>query len=97
LRIVFKKIWYRFINGLPRWLSGKEFACQCKEIRRCRFDPWVGKIPWRRAWHPTPVFLVFPVGSDGKEYTCIAGDLGLIPGLGRSPGGRHGNPLRYSS
>ena len=25
--------------------------------RRCRFDPWVGKIPWRRAWQPTPVFL----------------------------------------
>jgi len=24
---------------------------------RCRFDPWVGKIPWRRAWQPTPVFL----------------------------------------
>ena len=43
------------------------------------------------------MFLVFPVGSDGKEYTCIAGDLGLIPGLGRSPGGRHGNPLQYSS
>ena len=25
--------------------------------KRCGFDPWVGKIPWRRAWHPTPVFL----------------------------------------
>ena len=25
--------------------------------KRCRFDPWVGKIPWRRAWQPTPVFL----------------------------------------
>ena len=37
----------------------------------------------------------FPGGSDGKESTCNAGDLGLIPGLGRSPGG-HGNPLQYS-
>ena len=37
----------------------------------------------------------FP-GSDGKESTSIAGDLGLIPGLGRSTGGGHGNPLQYS-
>ena len=34
--------------------------------------------------------------STGKESTCSAGDLGLIPGLGRSPGGGHGNPLQYS-
>ena len=34
----------------------------------------------------------FPGGSDGKESACSAGDLGLIPGLGRSPGGGHGNP-----
>ena len=38
----------------------------------------------------------FPGGSDGKESACNAGDLGLIPGLGRSPGGGHGNPLQYS-
>ena len=38
----------------------------------------------------------FPGGSDGKEPTCSAGDLGSIPGLGRSPGGGHGNPLQYS-
>ena len=38
----------------------------------------------------------FPGGSDSKESTCNAGDLGLIPGLGRSPGGRHGNSLQYS-
>ena len=40
--------------------------------------------------------LGFPGGSDGKESTCNAGDLGSIPGLGRSPGGGHGNPLQYS-
>ena len=34
-----------------------------------------------------------PGGSDGKEYACNAGDPGPIPGLGRSPGGGHGNPL----
>ena len=37
-----------------------------------------------------------PGGSDGKESTCNAGDLSLIPGLGRSPGGGHGNPRQYS-
>ena len=35
-------------------------------------------------------------GSDSKEYTCNAGDLGSIPGLGRSPGEGHGNPLQLS-
>ena len=40
--------------------------------------------------------LGFPGGSDGKESACNAGDLGLIPGLGRSPGRGHGNPLWYS-
>ena len=36
------------------WLSDKESACQ---YRRGRFDPWSEKIPWRRKWQPTPVFL----------------------------------------
>ena len=48
--------------GLPRWLSGKDFACQC---RRCRFDLWVAKIPWRRRWQPTPVSL--PGKSHGQR------------------------------
>ena len=38
----------------------------------------------------------FPAGSEGKEPACRAGDLGLIPELGRSPGGGNGNPLQYS-
>ena len=38
----------------------------------------------------------FPGGSDGKESACNVGDLGLIPGLGRFPGGGHGNSLQYS-
>ena len=40
--------------------------------------------------------LGFPGGSDGKESACKAEDPGSIPGLGRSPGGEHGNPLQYS-
>ena len=43
-----------------------------------------------------PVFLGFPGGSAGKESTGNAGDLGLIPGLGRSPGEGKGYPLQYS-
>ena len=45
---------------------------------------------------PTPLFLGFPGGSEDKESICNAGDLGSIPGLGRSPGGGHGNPLGFS-
>ena len=56
----------------------------------------VGKICWRRHRLPTPVFLGFPCGSAGKESTCNAGDLGWIPGLGRSPGEGKGYPLQYS-
>ena len=35
----------------------KEAACQCRRHKRCGFEPWVGKVPWRRKWHPTPVFF----------------------------------------
>ena len=45
---------------------------------------------------PTTVFLGFSGGSDGKESARNAGDLGLIPGLGRSPGEGIGYPLQYS-
>ena len=51
-----------------------------------------GTIIWRRHRLPTPVFLGFPCGSAGKEFACSAGDLGLIPGLGRSPGEGKGYP-----
>ena len=52
------------------------------------------EIPLDKAQVPTLVFLGFSGGSKGKQSTCNSGDLGLIPGLGRSPGGRHGNPLQ---
>ena len=42
------------------------------------------------------MLLGFPGGSDGKESACNAAELDLIPGLGRSPGERNGNPLQYS-
>ena len=43
-----------------------------------------------------PVLWGFPGGSDGRESACDAGYLGSIPGLGKSPGVGHGNPLQYS-
>ena len=57
---------------------------------------WVRKIRWRWDRLPTPVFLGFLCCSVGKESACNAGDLGSIPGLGRSPGEGKGYPLQYS-
>ena len=63
------------------------------QYRRPQFDSWVGKFPEKRDRLPTPVFMAFPGGSDSKESTCNAGDLGLVPGLERSPGEVNGYPL----
>ena len=52
-------------NGFPGGASGKEPACQCRRHRRPGFDAWVRKIPWRRVWQPTPVFL--PGESQGHR------------------------------
>ena len=52
-------------QGLPRWLSGEEPACQCRRRKRHRYDPWVRKTPWRRSWLPTPIFL--PGESHGQR------------------------------
>ena len=49
----------------PGDASDKEPACQCRRPKRCWFDPWVGKIPWRSEWQPTPVFL--PGESHGQK------------------------------
>ena len=68
---------------------GKESTCHAGDPR---VDSWVRKIWWRRDRLPTPVFLGFPCGSAGKESACNVGDLGLIPGLGRSPGEGKGYP-----
>ena len=44
------------LKGFPGGASGKEPACQSRRHKRHRFDPWVGKIPRRKNWQPTPVF-----------------------------------------
>ena len=65
--------WYAL--WLPRWLGGKESACQC---RRCRFNSWVKKIPWRRKWQPTPLF--FPRKSHGQRSLLGCSPWGCIVG-----------------
>ena len=54
--------------------TGKDPACQCKRCKRCRFDHWVEKIPWRTAWQPTPVFL--PGESHGQRSLVGYGPKG---------------------
>ena len=74
--------------GFPSGASDKEPACQYRRCKRCRFDPWGGgKIPWRRKWQPTPLFLPGephgqrslegysqPMGSErnGHDWTDLA-------------------------
>ena len=52
-------------TGFPGGTSDKEPACQCRRSKRLGFDPWVGKIPWKRTWQPTPVLL--PGESPGQR------------------------------
>ena len=61
--------------GLPGDTNGKELACQCRRHKRLGFNPWVGKVPWRRAWQPTPVFL--PRESPGTEEPGGLQSMGL--------------------
>ena len=61
-------------KGLPRGHSGKKPTCQC---RRCGLNPWVGKIPWRRKWQPTLVFL--PEKSHGQRSL-----VGMVHGVKKS-------------
>ena len=62
----------------PAGRSGKESAYQCRRHKGCGFDPWVGKMPWRRAWQRTPVFL--PGESRGQRSLA-----GYSPSLSSPP------------
>ena len=64
-----------------------------RDLVMCIFNKF---FIWLCYWWLVGNPLCFPGGSDGKETACNAGDLGLTPGLGRSPGGGNGNPLQYS-
>ena len=59
--------WY--LHGFPGRACVKEPACQCRKQKRQGFNPWVRKIPWRRKWQPSPVFL--PGESHGpRSLAC---------------------------
>ena len=74
------------LTGFPGGASGEESTCQCRRHKRHGLDPWVGKIPWRRACQPTPVFLpwesygqrslvgIQPIGSQrvGHSWSNLA-------------------------
>ena len=60
--------------GLPRWLSSKEPTRQCRRCRTHGFSLWFGKIPWRRKWQPSPVFL--PRESHGQRSLVGYSPLG---------------------
>ena len=59
----------RGLQGLTRGFSGKESSSQCWRCQRCIFDAWVQKIPWRRAWQPTQIFLP----RESHEQRSLAG------------------------
>ena len=68
--------WDRYFTGLPRRLGGKESACQHRRYKRCGFDVWLRKIPWRRKWQPTPVFL--PGKSHGQRSLVDCSSWGSL-------------------
>ena len=61
--------------GFPGGGSGEESACQCRRQKRPGFDPWIGKIPQRRKWQSTPVFL--PRKSHGQKSLAGCSPQGL--------------------
>ena len=73
IKVVFQNLMFLLISvrlgythpGFSSGAGGKEPACQCKRRKRPGFNPWVGKIRWRRKWQPTPVYL--PGESHGQR------------------------------
>ena len=68
---VFHLLIIRYV-WIPRWLRGKESACQCRRGKRCNFNTWVRKNPWRRKWQPTLVFFSFPqvlIGNSSVQFS----------------------------
>ena len=68
----FQLCWWRlgFRLGFPASISGRELTRRYRKRERCGIDPWVGKIPWRRAWQPTLVFMLEnPMGRGAWQAT----------------------------
>ena len=60
-------------KGFPSSTSGKKTACQCRRLKRCVFSPWVGKIPWKRAWQSTLVLLPGESMDRGAWWATVHG------------------------
>ena len=87
-------LWYNVL--FSQWLTF--FSLVCSKYTCQTIWGWIfcyGTIVYYKP-HLTFLHLPFPGGSEGKESACSAGDLGLSPGLGRSPGEGNGNPVQYS-
>ena len=61
------------MDSSPPGSSGKELACRCKSHKRCEFHHWLRKIPWRRAWQPTPVLLPGECQDRGTWWAMVHG------------------------
>ena len=59
--------------GFPGGASGKESACQCRRLKRRGFDLWVGKIPWRRKWHPLQYSCLENPMDGGAWWAAVHG------------------------
>ena len=59
--------------GFPGNARGKESACQYRRYKRLGFDPWVWKIPWRRKWQLTPIFLLGELHDRGAWRAIVHG------------------------
>ena len=87
-------------DGSPLQYSWASLVAQMVKNLPAMQETWVQSRSWEdplekgKATHSSNI--CFPGGSDGKASACNVGDLGLIPGLGRSPGGGKGYPLWYS-
>ena len=71
MNMEFPKLKISLCYSLPRWLSGKESACQCRRCKICGFDPWVKKIPWSRNWQLTVVFLSGKFHGERRMWATI--------------------------
>ena len=60
--------------GFPGGTSGKEPTCQCRRQKGCGFNPWVRKIPWKRAWQHTPAFLLGESHGQSSLMSCSPWD-----------------------
>ena len=90
------KLGFSLRDRLPKWLSGKESACQCKEYRRLRFDPWIGKITGEGNGNPLQnSCLENPTDREvwWATFHRVAKNWTWLTDLA---GEGNGNPLQYS-